>query len=159
MVYESRLDAKKFERIKKVQSLNFNFSSFLSMLIKLLGYCDKFPMQYTCVLYISQTSSHRFTILENMEYKKIQLLGLDFFPVDEEFNREYLSYRFSALKARNLRLVQSTKEMIGLVKLKNPNLLQTIAKKTNSTHLGTHNFLANTSASNISIGYHKSVYR
>jgi len=34
--------------------------------------------------------------------------------------------------------------MLGLVKLKNPNLLQTIAKKTNNTVMNTTNMLNNT---------------
>jgi hypothetical protein len=37
----------------------------------------------------------------------------------------------------NERIENKTKEMLALVKLKNPNLLQNIAKKTNTTALGT----------------------
>lgn len=43
LVYECKLSEKKFDRLKKMQSLNFNFSNVLAMLIKLLNLCDKFP--------------------------------------------------------------------------------------------------------------------
>ena len=39
------------------------------------------------------------------------------------------------MKAKNEKIENKTREMLSLVKLKNPNLLQTIAKKTNSITL------------------------
>lgn len=78
MVYECKLNDRKFDRIRKSQNLNFGFSNLLPMLIKQLTLCDKFPEQYLLVLYLSQTSCHQLTIVENIEYKSIELLNLDF---------------------------------------------------------------------------------
>jgi hypothetical protein len=77
MIYECRINEKKFDRLRKVQSLNFNFSNFLSMLIKQLGLCEKFPDKYQTALYL-KPRPYCFTILENIEHKSIELLSLDF---------------------------------------------------------------------------------
>ena len=52
------------------------------MLIKQFTLCDKFPEQYLLVLYLNKTSCHQLTIVENIEYKSIELLGLDFDPIE-----------------------------------------------------------------------------
>lgn len=49
--------------------------------------------------------------------------------------------------------------MLGLVKLKNKNLLEFMAKKTSDTNLGIQAMLGNTSTSSINIGFHKPGYR
>ena len=53
--------------------------------------------------------------------------------VDEERLKDYVSYRFRGLKAKNQKQELNTKEMLELVKLKNPNLLQNIFKKSHPT--------------------------
>lgn len=66
MVYECKLNEQKFERLRKLQNLNFGFSSLLPMLIKQLTRCDKFPEQYLLVLYLNLTTCHQLTLVENI---------------------------------------------------------------------------------------------
>ena len=66
MVYECKLNERKFDRIRKSQNLNFGFSNLLPMLVKQLTLCDKFPEQYLLVLYLNKTSCHQLNIVENI---------------------------------------------------------------------------------------------
>lgn len=142
MVFECKVDERKFERIRKMQSLNFNYNSLLGMLTKQLNLCDKYPEQYLLVLYLNHSCSHQLTFVENIEYKSIELLSLAFDPINADLKKQYLLYRFTVLKAKNQKVEQNTNEMLAMVKLKNQNLLQTIAKKTNSTVMNASSLLS-----------------
>ena len=43
LIYECKINDKKFDRLKKMQNLNFSFNNVLPMIIKLLNLCDKYP--------------------------------------------------------------------------------------------------------------------
>ena len=45
------------------------------MLIKQINLCDKHPEQYSLLLNLNK-NGHRLTIIENIEYKTIELLSL-----------------------------------------------------------------------------------
>ena len=71
-----RIDEKKFERIRKTQHLNFGFQNLLGMLIKQVQLCQKSLNQFSAVFYINRVSAHRLDLLENIEYKRIELLSI-----------------------------------------------------------------------------------
>lgn len=86
--------------------------------------------------------------IENMEYKFIEVLSLEFKAADETTNKQSVSYRFGIMKNR-LNLVQSRLSDIStMIKLKNPSLLQSIQKVTvptsNSAHSNTKKLLGST---------------
>ena len=128
--YICEIDIKRFERYRKGQSLNFSFNQFLTMLVKQLNLCYKSPEQYSALLHLNGNSSFpKFELTENIEYKSIELMALDFEELDEETNRAYISYRFSYMKAKNERVQTKIREVYNILKLKNPNLLNSILKK------------------------------
>lgn len=88
------------------------------------------------MLFITKREAH-LDFIENMEYKFIEVLSLDFQAVEESVNRQSVSYRFGLLKNR-MNLVQSRlNEISTMVKLKNPSLLQSLHKATTSTNAQT----------------------
>jgi hypothetical protein len=74
--------------------------------------------------------------IENMEYKFVEVLSLDFRAVEESINRRSVSYRFGFLKNR-MSLVQSRLNDIStLIKLKNHSLVQNLQKSVPKGTLG-----------------------
>jgi hypothetical protein len=71
------------------------------MLIKLFNLCHKNPEKYSAVFYLTQVGSHTLTIIENIEYKSIEMIGLEIGNVGEELKKQYVSYRFSMMKAKS----------------------------------------------------------
>lgn len=77
-VYICKMDQKKFEKIKKQQGINFPFSNLLSMLVKQLELCDKQLNQYAAIFYLNPNSNPRLDFIENIEYKRIELISFEF---------------------------------------------------------------------------------
>ena len=128
-MYLSDIDEKRFEKIKKAQQLNFGYSSLLAMLIKQVNLCQKEMNQYSCVLFLNKISSHRLDILENLEYKRIILLSLDFHELDEESLKNYVVYRFTKIKMNKQIINKKLRDVFSLLKIKNPQLLLELEKK------------------------------
>lgn len=128
-MYLSDIDEKRFDKIKKTQQLNFNFSSLLQMLIKQINLCQKEMNNFSCVLIINKISSHRLDILENLEYKRIILLSLDFHELDEESIKNYVIYRFTKVKMNKQIINKKLKDVFSLLKIKNPQLLNELEKR------------------------------
>jgi hypothetical protein len=72
------IDAKSFEKIKKTQHLNFSFEQLLPMLIKQISLIQKDVNFYSAVFEVNEVSSHHLRLLESIEFKRIELLSLDF---------------------------------------------------------------------------------
>jgi hypothetical protein len=84
------------------------------------------------MLLMNRSAPHTLRIIENIEYKSIELLSLDFELTDSELKKQNLSYRFSLLKSKNLRIEDKIKDLLSMLKLKNPNLLQSISTAKNN---------------------------
>lgn len=125
-VYVCRMDQKRFQKVKKQQGINFPFSHLLAMLVKQLQLCDKQISQYAAIFYLNPNASPRLDFIQNIEYKRIQLISFEFEELPEELLKDYITYRFTKLKKSNELIVTKIKTIIGEVKLKNPKLLKTI---------------------------------
>jgi hypothetical protein len=70
----------------------------------------------------------RLDFIQNIEYKFIELLSLDFVNSPDDTVRKQISFRYNALKSK-LALMQDRINVINnIVKLKNPSLLLQIQK-------------------------------
>lgn len=128
-MYLSDIDEKRFDKIKKAQQLNFNFGSLLQMLTKQINLCQKEMNNFSCVLIINKITNHRLDILENLEYKRIILLSLDFHELDEESIKNYVIYRFTKIKMNKQIISKKLKDVFSLLKIKNPQLLNELEKR------------------------------
>jgi hypothetical protein len=101
----------------------------MQMLIKQIRLCIKETNNYTCVLFENKISEHRLDIIENLEYKRIVLLSLDFIELDEEMLKNYVIYRFTKIKMNKQIINKKLKDVLSLLKIKNPQVLIEIDKK------------------------------
>jgi hypothetical protein len=81
----------------------------------------------------------RIDFIQNLEYKYIELVSLDFETSPEEVIREAISYRYNSVKAKLIFLQNRMKEFSSLVKVKNPSLLIQLQKSVNESSLQKHN--------------------
>ena len=63
------------------------------------------------------------TNTQNMEYKFVELLSVEFAASDEETVRKQITYRYNNVKAKLALLSARHADVNALVKLKNPSLL------------------------------------
>jgi hypothetical protein len=128
-VFVCRLDDKGFDRIRKIQNLNFPFTSLVPMLIKQVQLCLKNVNQYSAVLTLNKISAHRLDLLENIEYKRIELLSLEFEELEEEAIKSYVTFRFTKVKMNKQIIQKKLADVISMTKLKNQSLWADIVRK------------------------------
>jgi len=72
----------------------------------------------------------RLDFIENMEYKFIEIVTLDFIANPEDLVKQNVIYRYNILKAKMLFLQSRLEDISNLIKLKNPSLLLQIQRNT-----------------------------
>jgi hypothetical protein len=80
-------------------------------------------------MFQNKISEHRLEIIENLEYKRIILLSLDFHELDDELLKNYVIYRFTKIKMNKQIINKKLKDVFSLLKIKNPQILMEIDKK------------------------------
>ena len=66
--------------------------------------------------------------IQNLEYKFLDLISLDFVASNEEIIRQNITFRYNTLKARLIFMQNRLKEISAIIKLKNPSLLLQLQK-------------------------------
>ena len=89
-----------------------------------------FPNSYFAVFFMQRDGQARLDFIQNMEYKFLELLTVDFIASSEEVIRQAITFRYSLLKAKSSILTGRRKDISSILKLKNPSLLLQIQKGT-----------------------------
>jgi hypothetical protein len=126
--YASIINEEYFLKIKDDQKLNVEFQGFLGLMLKLINNCQKEPQNFFCVFFMQKDGQARLEFIQNMEFKFLELLSLDFLAAPEEVIRQNISFRYSLLKAKSQVLQTKLKDVSALLKIKNPSLLLQLQK-------------------------------
>ena len=70
----------------------------------------------------------RLDFIQNIEYKFIELLSLDFMNSPDDTVRKQIGYRYNALKSKLSLMQDRINQINNIVKLKNPSLLMQLQK-------------------------------
>jgi hypothetical protein len=70
----------------------------------------------------------RLDFIQNIEYKFIELLSLEFMNSPDDTVRKQIGYRYNALKSKLTLMNDRINQINNIVKLKNPSLLIQIQK-------------------------------
>ena len=70
----------------------------------------------------------RLDFIQNIEYKFIELLSLDFMTTPDDTVRKQISFRYNAVKSKLALMQDRMKAVSEIVKVKNPSLLLQIQK-------------------------------
>ena len=124
----SNIDEETFKLMQENQKLTASYRELISFLKKLLNNCINDPQTYIAVFIMQKEGSARLDFIQNIEYKYIELLSLDFVNSPDETIRKQINYKYNAVRTK-LELVQNRiKAISNIVKVKNPSLLLQIQK-------------------------------
>ncbi len=70
----------------------------------------------------------RLDFIQNIEYKFVELLSLDFANSQDDIVRKQIAYRYNSLKTKLSLMQDRINSISNLIKLKNPSLLLQIQK-------------------------------
>ena len=73
-------------------------------------------------MYILRVGGH-LDFIQNMEYKFVELLSVNFVASDDETVRQSIAFRYNAVKSRLALMQARLQDINALVKIKNPSLL------------------------------------
>lgn len=99
--YSIKIDLELFETIKKEQNLNCNFNDFSDLLIKYLDFCNSNQKQFVVILNVQKDRNANMQLIQNLDYKWVQLLNINFNPISEDLIRKQIIYRYNSLRAMN----------------------------------------------------------
>ena len=126
--FTSDIDEETFKIMQENQKLTVNFPEFSNLVKKLLNNCINEPQSYIAVFIMQKEGTARLDFIQNIEYKFIELLSIDFVNSPDDTVRKQISYRYNAIRTK-LELVQNRIQAISnIVKIKNPSLLLQIQK-------------------------------
>ena len=126
--FTSDIDEETFKLMKENQKLTVNFGEFCNLLKRLFNNCINEPQSYIAVFIMQKEGTARLDFIQNIEYKFIELLSIDFVNSPDDTVRKQISYRYNALRTK-LELMQNRIQAISnIVRIKNPSLLLQIQK-------------------------------
>ncbi|KAK9809396.1 hypothetical protein WJX73_001746 [Symbiochloris irregularis] len=124
LYYAHEVDEEQFAEMKDAQKLTCDWKGYPQVLLRLLQQSAKAPHHFVIFIKQSDSSPGRLWFVQNMEHKFVELLSVEFSPVEEDMVRDRLDYRYKAVKAQ-LAIVQAClADVYAVIKLKNPSLLR-----------------------------------
>ena len=126
--FTSDIDEEIFKMMQENQKLTVNFTEYSNLVKRLFNNCINEPQSYIAVFIMQKEGTARLDFIQNIEYKFIELLSIDFVNSPDDTIRKQISYRYNALRTK-LELMQNRLQVINnIIKIKNPSLLLQIQK-------------------------------
>ena len=132
--YSSDINSSLFDEIQEKQKLTCDFSNLADLLIKYFDLCIDEPKAYLAVLNLKSDKKAKMELFENLEYKFVELINIDFVPASDDLIREQISYRYNSMRALH-EMTQSRIEIINSVlKDYDPQLINEVKTEINKTN-------------------------
>jgi len=130
--YMHVLDESGFRHLQEQQKLMVDFPEFANVLIRMLNNAINEPHSHLAVFVMQRDGHAKLDFIQNMNYKFVELLTLNFGRSPDELVRQQITYRYNAVKSRLALMQARLQDVNALVKIKNPSLLLQINKQTAS---------------------------
>ncbi|OQR82822.1 hypothetical protein ACHHYP_15463 [Achlya hypogyna] len=121
--YTHICDLEGFQIVQEQQKLMVDFADYANVLVRMLNNCIKEPHNHIAVYLMQSDGRARLDFIQNMEYKFVELLSVDFARAPEEIVRQHITFRYNTIKSRVSALQSRLHEVNNIVKVKNPSLL------------------------------------
>jgi hypothetical protein len=157
--YTHSIDRDSYSDMKKSQDLMVDFAGYPKVLSKMLLSCIKDPESFLCIFVMGRDGNAQLTFVQNMEYKFVELLTLDFTESPEHVVRQHISFRYNSLRSKLAIMHARLQDVNALVKLKNPSLLlqlQRSAQAANIPQLPTSPLRPQSNVTNSNVSINKS---
>lgn len=126
--YYHTLDRKGFAAMQTQQKLMIEFQDYATVAVRMLNQCIKEPHAFISVMYVHTNGTARLDFVQNMEYKFVELLSVDFVQSPPELIRQQIMYRYALMRSRVKVLHDRLSDVTRVVKLRSPALLQQLQK-------------------------------
>ena len=126
--FTSDIDEETYKLMQENQKLTVNFGEFCNLLKRLFNNCINEPQSYISVFIMQKEGTGRLDFIQNIEYKFIELLSVDFVNSPDDTVRKQIGYRYNALRTKMEMMQERIIAINNIIKIKNPSLLHQINK-------------------------------
>ena len=126
--FTSDIDEETFKLMQENQKLTVNFGEFCNLLKRLFNNCINEPQSYISVFIMQKEGTGRLDFIQNIEYKFIELLSIDFVNSPDDTVRKQIGFRYNALRTKMEMMQERINAIYNVIKLKNPSLIHQINK-------------------------------
>ena len=110
------------------QKLTVNFNEYSNLVNRLFNNCINEPLSYIAIFNIQNEGTARLDFIQNIKYKFIELLSIDFVNSPDDTVRKRISYRYNALRTKKELMQNRIVAISNIIKIKNPSLIHQINK-------------------------------
>eukprot|EP00792_Barthelona_sp_PAP020_P007825 TRINITY_DN3171_c3_g4_i1.p1 TRINITY_DN3171_c3_g4~~TRINITY_DN3171_c3_g4_i1.p1 ORF type:complete len:225 (-),score=65.71 TRINITY_DN3171_c3_g4_i1:122-796(-) len=127
--YIFTVDERTWTHLSEAQGLRIDFSEFAETVVKAFEQIIENPELKHAIFLISDDCTHgRLDIVQNMDFKFVELMSLNFEVSNEDNIREQITFRYNSLKAQMHLLQNRLREINDMLK-GHPSLLRQIRKR------------------------------
>ena len=126
--FTSDIDEEVYKIMQENQKLTVNFNEFYNLVKRLFNNCINEPQSYISVFIMQKEGTGRLDFIQNIEYKFIELLSIDFVNSPDDTVRKQIGYRYNALRSKMEMMQDRINVINNIIKIKNPSLIHQINK-------------------------------
>ena len=126
--FTSDIDEETYKIMQENQKLTVNFGEFANLIKRLFNNCINEPQSYISVFIMQKEGTARLDFIQNIEYKFVELLSVDFVNSPDDTVRRQIGYRYNALRTKLEMMQERIQTINNIVKIKNPSLVQQMRK-------------------------------
>ena len=126
--FTSDIDEEIYKIMQENQKLTVNFIEFANLIKRLFNNCINEPQSYISVFIMQKEGTARLDFIQNIEYKFVELLSVDFVNSPDDTVRRQIGYRYNALRTKLEMMQERIQTINNIVKIKNPSLVQQMRK-------------------------------
>ena len=126
--FTSDIDEETYKVMQENQKLTVNFGEFYNLVKRLFNNCINEPQSYISVFIMQKEGTGRLDFIQNIEYKFIELLSIDFVNSPDDTVRKQIGYRYNALRTKLEMMQDRIIAINNIIKIKNPSLIHQINK-------------------------------
>ena len=127
--YSADITTEIFEKLKEEQKLTCDFSNFSDLLIKNFDLCMHNTKSFLAVLNIQKNKNAVMELVENLEYKSVDLISLYFAPAPQDLIEKQISYRYNSMRAMEEIMQNRINIINGVLKEYDPPLISEVKKE------------------------------
>eukprot|EP01071_Lankesteria_metandrocarpae_P003739 Lankesteria_metandrocarpae@DN3157_c0_g1_i1.p1 len=117
-----------FNELQEQQKILSSFDDYPSLIGKMVNSCVKDPQSFLAVFIMDRNGEARLDFVQNLEYKFVELLSLEFLHTPEDSIRRCISFRHNLIKSQLCFMQARLQDVNAILRVKNPSLLMQLQK-------------------------------
>lgn len=127
--YTCAVNAQGYAMLREDQRLTCGFQDFATSLIRMFNRCISEPHALVAVLLLGSDASATLQLIQNFDYKLVEVLSLPYRESPQDLVRCHVEYRYRALRSRLAIMTSKLHDVAALVKVRDVALLPSAASE------------------------------